>query len=94
MRVAIRAVLAELTTARDAVDVGRPGVEQAVETVRVDTERINAGRHTPNDLLEAESLLRSQRTLYELARLDVVRAWVGLWLATGSDDPDQLMSWG
>lgn len=94
VKVAIRAAVAELVTARDEVDVGRRGVEQALETVRVDPERFNAGRLTTNDLLEAESLLRSQRTLYELARLDVVRAWVGLWLATGYDDPDQLMSWG
>jgi outer membrane protein TolC len=91
--VEIRGALAELATARDAVEVGRRGVEQALETVRVDTERFNAGRLTTNDLLEAEALLREQRTLFEIARLDVVRAWVRLWLAAGFDDPEELDRW-
>jgi outer membrane protein TolC len=91
--VEVRAAVAELATARDAVVVGERGVEQAEETLRVDSERFDAGRLTTNDLLEAESLLRSQRTLYEIARLDVVRAWVRLWLASGSDDPAELMEW-
>ena len=71
----------------------RAQVEQALETVRVDTERFNAGRLTTNDLLEAEALLREQRTLFEIARLDVVRAWVRLWLAAGFDDPEELDRW-
>jgi outer membrane protein TolC len=94
VEVALRAALAELAIALDAVDVGQRGIEQARETLRVETERYNAGRITTNDLLEAESLLRSQRTLYELARLDVVRAWVGLWLAVGYEDPEALMNMG
>ena len=47
---------------------------------------------TYHDLIEAEALLRSQRTLYEIARLDVVRAWVRLWLASGSEDPVDLFT--
>ncbi|MGD9253919.1 MAG: efflux RND transporter permease subunit [Holophagae bacterium] len=94
LKVEIRGALAELALARDAVEVGRRGVEQALETVRVDTERFNAGRLTTNDLLEAEALLREQRTLFEIARLDVVRAWVRLWLAAGFDDPEELDRWG
>jgi outer membrane protein TolC len=94
LKVEIRSALAELATARDAVEVGRRGVEQALETLRVDTERFDAGRLTTNDLLEAEALLREQRTLFEVARLDVVRAWVRLWLAAGFDDPEELNRWG
>jgi multidrug efflux pump subunit AcrB len=90
--VEIRGALAELVTARDAIEVASRGVEQAAETLRVERERHAAGRVTTNNLLEAEAALREQRTLHELARLDVVRAWVRLWLASGDDDPGTLMS--
>jgi multidrug efflux pump subunit AcrB/outer membrane protein TolC len=86
----VRSALAELATARDGVTVGARGIEQATETLRVERERHAAGRITTNNLLEAEAALRSQRTLYELAQLDVVRAWAGLWLAMGEDDPAAL----
>jgi outer membrane protein TolC len=90
--VEVKAALAELTTARDAVGVGERGIEQATETLRVEQARYDAGRITTNDLIEAEALLRSQRTLYEIAKLDVVRAWVRLWLASGSEDPVDLFT--
>jgi len=88
----VRSALADLTTAVDGVDVGARGIEQATETLRVERERYAAGRITTNNLLEAESALRSQRTLHELAQIEVVRAWVGLWLAMGEDDPGVLFS--
>ncbi len=86
----VRAALARLRSAREGVAVGVRGIEQATETLRVERERHAAGRITTNNLLEAEAALRSQRTLYELARLEVVRSWVGLWLATGENDPGAL----
>jgi outer membrane protein TolC/preprotein translocase subunit SecF len=86
----VRAALARLRSARAGVAVGVRGIEQATETLRVERERHAAGRITTNNLLEAEAALRSQRTLYELARLEVVRAWVGLWLATGEREPATL----
>jgi outer membrane protein TolC len=79
----VRAALAELATARTAVGVAERGVEQAGETLRVETERHAAGRSTTNDLLEAETALRRERTTRDLARLDVVRAHLQLALATG-----------
>jgi outer membrane protein TolC len=93
VEVEVRAAFAALATARDAVGVGERGIEQAEETLRVEMERYTAGRITTNELLEAEALLRSQRTLYEIARLDVARAWVQLWLAAGHNDPNDLFSW-
>jgi outer membrane protein TolC len=84
--VEVRSALAALATARKGVGVGERGIEQATETLRVERERHAAGRVTTNNLLEAEAGLRSQRTLFELARLEVVRAWVDLWLAMGEDD--------
>ncbi|HSN57794.1 MAG TPA: efflux RND transporter permease subunit [Candidatus Sulfomarinibacteraceae bacterium] len=86
----VRSALAALATARKGVGVGERGIEQATETLRVERERHAAGRVTTNNLLEAEAGLRSQRTLFEIARLEVVRAWVDLWLATGEDDPGAL----
>jgi len=88
----VRAALADLTTARDGVEVGARGIVQANETLRVERERYAAGRITTNNLLEAEAALRSQRTLHELAQLEVVDAWVGLWLAIGDDDPSTLFT--
>ena len=90
--VEVRAAVAELITARGAVDVGARGVEQATETLRVERERYDAGRVTTYDMLLAEVTLREQRTLHELAQLDVVRAWVRLWLASGSDDINELFT--
>jgi outer membrane protein TolC len=86
IRVEIRTALAGLETARGAFDVGTRGVEQARETLRVERERHLAGRATTNDLLEAEAVLRDRRTTRELARLDVVRAWIELWLALGEGE--------
>jgi multidrug efflux pump subunit AcrB/outer membrane protein TolC len=88
----IQSALAVLATARDAVEVGRRGIEQATETLRVERERHAAGRSTTNDLLDAEAVLREQRTLFEIAKLEVVSAWVDLWLVTGSDDPEELVA--
>jgi outer membrane protein TolC len=90
VEIEVRDALASLATAREAVTVSDRGVEQATETLRVEGERFGAGRATTNDLLEAEAALRSQRTRLELARLEVVRAWVGLWLAIGDDDHEAL----
>lgn len=81
--VEIRDAVARLATARAAVEVRRRGVELATETLRVERERNAAGRSTTNDLLDAEAGLRRQNTLSELARIDVLRAWVGLELASG-----------
>ncbi len=67
--------------AREAVPVRERGVELATETLRVEQERHRAGRATTNDLLVAVAKLRDQRTARDLARLDVVRAWVALDLA-------------
>lgn len=83
VRSEIEAAVARLQTARDAVEVRRRGVELATETLRVEQERHSAGRATTNDLLDAEAALRRQRTLSELARLDVLLAWVGIDLAVG-----------
>lgn len=79
--------VAQLTTARESVKVRERGVELATETLRVEQERHRAGRSTTNDLLDAEAALRNQRTLHELARLDVLLAWVAMDLATGRGEP-------
>ncbi len=80
----IRAALAGLETARGALKVGETGVEQASETRRVENERYLAGRATTNDLLDSESALRDQSTRRDLARLDLLRAWIHLQLALGT----------
>jgi multidrug efflux pump subunit AcrB/outer membrane protein TolC len=85
----IAAALAELATARGAVQVGERGVAQATETVRVERERYQAGRITANDLLEAEAALRRESTRRELAKLDVVRAGIRLELALGHDPSER-----
>ncbi len=82
--VEVHDALANITTAREAVAVRRRGVELASETLRVERERHSAGRSTTNDLLDAEANLRRQSTLAELARFDLVGAWIRLDLATGA----------
>ncbi len=84
----LAAALAEIATARGAVEVGERGIAQATETVRVERERYQAGRITANDLLEAESALRRETTRRELARLDEVRAGIRLELALGRNPAD------
>lgn len=85
----VSAALAAIETARAAVKVGNRAVEQASETARVERERHTAGRATTNDLLDAEASLRSQHTRLDLARLDLIRAWIQLGLATEGE----LASW-
>jgi len=92
LEVEIRQAVARLTTAKEAVEVSRRGVEQATETVRVERERNAAGRVTTNDLIAAEAELRDQATRLEVARLEVVRAWLRLWLAVGDGDLERLLA--
>ncbi len=58
-------------------------MEQAAETLRVSGVRHREGRSTTNERLEAEPRVREHRSLRELARLDLVRAWLKLWVTTG-----------
>ena len=86
LSVGVRQRLADLETARAAVEVRRRGLELATETRRVEAERHAAGRSTTNDLLDAEAALRRQSTQAELARIEVLRAWIGLALTVGDAD--------
>ena len=90
VEVEVKRAVATLVTAREAVDVSTRGVEQASETARVERERNTAGRATTNDLLDAEAELRDQRTRLEVAKLEVVRAWLRLWLAVGDGQLESL----
>ena len=83
----VRGALAAIVTARAGVSVGQRAVEQSGETLRVERERHLAGRATTNDLLDAEAALHEQRTRLDIARLDVVRAWIHLWLVGGTELP-------
>ncbi|HEX9730693.1 MAG TPA: TolC family protein, partial [Thermoanaerobaculia bacterium] len=84
VRLELADALARLATARSAVEVRSRGVELATETLRVERERHGAGRSTTNDLLAAEAALRRQRTEHDLARLEVLRAWISYDLAVGA----------
>ncbi|MEM9555366.1 MAG: efflux RND transporter permease subunit [Acidobacteriota bacterium] len=83
IELAVRDAVAELRVARAAQAVRARGVVLATETLRVERERHAAGRSTTNDLLDAEASLRRQRTLHDVARLEVLRALVSLDLALG-----------
>lgn len=83
MHLQLVSALARLETSRGAVRVRERGVELASETLRVERERHAAGRSTTNDLLDAEAELRRQRTEHDLARFEVLRAWVSFDLAMG-----------
>ena len=84
VEIQLRRSLAALSTARAALEVRQRGVELASETLRVESERHAAGRATTNDLLDAEASLRDQSTRWQLARLDVLTAWIAWDLASGS----------
>jgi len=77
------AAFGDLDTAEGALEVGKSGVRQARETLRVERERHAAGRVTTNDLLAAEAALHRERTRRDVAALDVVRARVRVWTAMG-----------
>lgn len=84
----VRAATASIAVARSGVAVARTGVTLATETLRVESERHSVGRATTNDLLAAQAVLREQQTRLALARLEVVRGWVRLWLAGGAALPE------
>ncbi|MEO1367180.1 MAG: TolC family protein, partial [Acidobacteriota bacterium] len=84
IRVDVRGALSDLATSREALRVRERGVELASETLRVERERNAAGRSTVNDLLDAEASLRNQRTLRDLAQLDILGAWVRYDLVLGA----------
>ncbi|MEM1183000.1 MAG: TolC family protein, partial [Acidobacteriota bacterium] len=82
--VEVQGAVSDLTTARETLRVRERGVELATETLRVERERNGAGRSTVNDLLDAEASLRNQRTLRDLAQLDILGAWVRYDLVLGA----------
>ena len=65
--------------------VEKRGIEMAAETLRVEQARHQEGRATTNDLLDAEAQLRERKTAFEVARIDIVRAWIDLWLSMGAE---------
>ncbi|MEO1083702.1 MAG: TolC family protein, partial [Acidobacteriota bacterium] len=84
VEVEVQGALSDLATSREALRVRERGVELASETLRVERERNGAGRSTVNDLLDAEASLRNQRTLRDLAQLDILGAWVSYDLVLGA----------
>lgn len=85
IQIEIARALADLDVARGAVEVGRSAVADASETLRVEEERHRAGRATTNDLLEAQAIVRERRTDRDLASLAVMRAWIDLQTALGTE---------
>lgn len=81
----IQSKIIDIDNAKGAFKVERRGVEHAAETLRVESARHREGRATTNDLLDAETQLRERRTHFEISKIDIVRAWIELWLCTGND---------
>src|SRR5690606_18548554 len=79
----VEAAFSEIAKARGAVAVAERGIALAEETLRVERERYASGRVTTNDLLDAEATLRSQRTSFEIARFNLIRAIIQLRLSVG-----------
>ncbi|MEM9290984.1 MAG: efflux RND transporter permease subunit [Acidobacteriota bacterium] len=90
IEVEVRSALADLAIARGDLAVGRTGVEQATESLRVERERYDAGRSTTFDLLDAEAALRDKRTQRAVARLDLLTAWLDLQAALGDNSDSWL----
>ncbi|MBU0991086.1 MAG: efflux RND transporter permease subunit [Proteobacteria bacterium] len=80
----IRSRITAIENKKGAYKVEQRGIELASETLRVEHARHQEGRATTNDLLDAEAQLRKRRTKFEIARIDIIRAWIELWLSTGS----------
>ena len=64
--------------------VAKRGVEQARQTVDVETQRYNHGRVVISELLDAQALLRERTTRKEIAGIDLVRAKIRIQLALGT----------
>ncbi|WP_321418077.1 efflux RND transporter permease subunit [uncultured Desulfobacter sp.] len=82
----VKSVTAAIENGRDAFRVEERGVVQSEETLRVERARYRGGRSTTNDLLDAEAQVRERRTMREIARLRIVRAWIRLWMITGEKE--------
>ncbi|MGD9209960.1 MAG: efflux RND transporter permease subunit [Desulfobacteraceae bacterium] len=78
--------LTQIKTAQKRYKVESRAVEQTRETLRVERERSLTGQVTTNDLLEAEADLRERLTQKALTHLNIMAAWVNLWLAVGEDE--------
>lgn len=84
VRVEVLAALADIAVATEAVEVRRADVERASETLRVESERYEAGRSTLDDVLEDEAALRDRMAAAELAALDHTAGWLLYRLAVGA----------
>jgi outer membrane protein TolC len=82
----VKSATAAIENGRDAFRVEERGVVQSEETLRVERARYRGGRSTTNDLLDAEAQVRERRTMREIARLRIVRAWIRLWMITGENE--------
>ena len=83
VEVQVVGAFADLRTAEGESKAATLAVSQAEEAVRVERIRYEEGQLTVSELLEAEALLRQQRTRQEVAALDVIRARLRARLACG-----------
>ncbi|MEM7235743.1 MAG: TolC family protein, partial [Planctomycetota bacterium] len=85
LRVEVRRSLRVLARAHDGVRVAVKGVEQSRENLRQVQVRMNSGKASGQELLEAESLARSEAARLVQARTSVRRAEARLRFVCGLD---------
>jgi len=81
----VRQAASSLTVARDARAVAGRAVGVAAEARRVEGERYLAGRATVTDLLTAEAEVLRRTAAADVAAITVVRAWLRLGAAIGTE---------
>jgi len=84
VRLEITRALADLQDSRERVELATLGVQSATGTRDTRAARLEAGRANVDDLLDAEATLAERQAQAEIARYDVVRAWVSVQEATGN----------
>jgi outer membrane protein len=86
----VRRAHRDLGRAFDGIDVSRKGVESAEENARRVTDWFREGKATGQEVLEAETLLRTEKARGVQARFAVERALSRLRHASGLDYDDEL----
>jgi len=85
IRLEVKRYVLDLTNARERILVNRGAADQALENLRINRVRYDAGEGTATEVLDAVTLLTTAETNYIRAIYDFRRSEAGMYYAVGKD---------
>jgi outer membrane protein TolC len=85
IRLEVKRYVLDLTNARERILVNQGAADQALENLRINRVRYDAGEGTATEVLDAVTLLTTAESNYIRAIYDFRRSEAGMYYAVGKD---------